>query len=175
MTQPTLERSVFWPSATVSSDRTHALILVSLGNNWPTVVPSTSPDNWYQPTPVALPPAGCLDIDDVVANDEKIPSRRAALEAARVRLADELYANEPYAALRVMRMRQGLSQRSLAKLLATSQSHVASVENGESDVRLSTITRWAEVLGQSVGAVAEACIAARVNSPAEPPTASTHG
>ncbi|MGI9611673.1 MAG: helix-turn-helix domain-containing protein [Acidimicrobiales bacterium] len=45
-----------------------------------------------------------------------------------------------------LRRRRGLSQTDIAKRMGTSQSALARVESGRSDLRLSTVARYAEAL-----------------------------
>ena len=49
------------------------------------------------------------------------------------------------------RQRLGLSQTEVAARMGTSQSAVARLERGDADVRLSTLHRYAEALGQQLG------------------------
>lgn len=49
------------------------------------------------------------------------------------------------------RMKLGLSQTEVAARMGTSQSAVARFESGDGDVRLSTIERYAEAIGCSLG------------------------
>lgn len=53
-------------------------------------------------------------------------------------------------ALRNERRRQGLTQREMARLAGTTQSAISEAESGTTDVRLSTLTRWAAALGKRV-------------------------
>jgi transcriptional regulator with XRE-family HTH domain len=48
------------------------------------------------------------------------------------------------------RKERGLSQTEIAAQMGTSQSAVARLERGDVDVRLSTVERYAAVLGQTV-------------------------
>ncbi len=61
------------------------------------------------------------------------------MAARRRRLASELIAR---------RIKQGLSQTEVAARMGTSQSAVARLESGASDVRLSTLERYAEAIDQ---------------------------
>ena len=71
------------------------------------------------------------------------PEFPALLEAAsqRLRLAGELAE---------LRRRVGLTQQAVADRMETSQSTIARIEAGRSDVRLSTVERYASVLGRTV-------------------------
>jgi transcriptional regulator with XRE-family HTH domain len=53
-------------------------------------------------------------------------------------------------ALTGLRRSGGHSQAELARLMGTSQPSVARIESGNADVRLSTITRYAEALGHEL-------------------------
>jgi transcriptional regulator with XRE-family HTH domain len=52
--------------------------------------------------------------------------------------------------LSTQRQALGLSQTTVAARMGTSQSAVARIESGATDVRLSTLHRYAEALGQSL-------------------------
>ncbi|HMK96409.1 MAG TPA: helix-turn-helix transcriptional regulator [Acidimicrobiales bacterium] len=52
------------------------------------------------------------------------------------------------AALSAKRVELGLSQTEVAARMGTSQSAVARLESGESDLRLSTLERYAAAIGQ---------------------------
>ena len=49
------------------------------------------------------------------------------------------------------RRKAGLSQTEVAARMGTSQSAVARLESGQADVRLSTLTRYAEAVETSLG------------------------
>jgi len=49
-----------------------------------------------------------------------------------------------------VRLASGLSQTAVAARMGTSQSAVARIERGDSDVRLSTLTRYAAALDRQV-------------------------
>lgn len=63
------------------------------------------------------------------------------MAARRLALADDLVAR---------RVALGLTQTEVAARMGTSQSAVARVESGASDVRLSTLERYAAAVGQVV-------------------------
>jgi predicted transcriptional regulator len=52
--------------------------------------------------------------------------------------------------LSTQRQALGLSQTTVAARMGTSQSAVARIESGATDVRLSTLHRYAEALGQAL-------------------------
>jgi transcriptional regulator with XRE-family HTH domain len=53
--------------------------------------------------------------------------------------------------LAALRRRHRLSQTEVAARMGTSQSALARLESGQSDVRLSTIMRYASALGADIG------------------------
>jgi ribosome-binding protein aMBF1 (putative translation factor) len=102
-----------------------------------------------------------VELDDYIEEQEQDPQRRALLAEARRRLAGELYIDAPAKALVRMRMARGLSQRQLASIMETSQSHIALLEAGATDPRLGTVERLAKVLDQALPDVVSAWIQAR--------------
>ena len=80
------------------------------------------------PTPDEEPPASVFPGFDALAEDA------SALIADLVEL----------------RRRKGLSQTEVAERMGTSQSALARVESGRSDLRLSTVARYAEALDVDV-------------------------
>jgi transcriptional regulator with XRE-family HTH domain len=62
--------------------------------------------------------------------------------------------------LSARRQALGLSQTAVAARMGTSQSAVARLESGAADVRLSTLRRYAEALGET--------LSVELRSPAEP-------
>lgn len=86
------------------------------------------------------------EVGALVAEHELIPSRRAALEAARRKLAlKEVFKSEN--SLRSVRLSKGMSQAQLASLMGTAQSHIARIEGGNNDVQVSTLLKFADALG----------------------------
>lgn len=77
------------------------------------------------------------------------PNYRAAMESARVALAED-YRHVMPRSLSQLRLEKGLSQTSLASAIGTSQSHVAKIEAGLLDVKFSTATRIADALAVSL-------------------------
>lgn len=51
--------------------------------------------------------------------------------------------------VREARIRAGLNQRELAKLIGTPQGKISKIENGKTDAQLSTIRKLARALGVS--------------------------
>lgn len=120
--------------------------------------PSTTPRivKWVaRPIAQDLPaPEGFEDIEDIVQELESDAPTRALLETARRELARELpVAPESLAALRLAR---GWSQKRLADLIGTSQSHIARLECNRGDVMLSTANALAAKLGVSLEVVSRA-------------------
>lgn len=83
------------------------------------------------------------------------PRRKAALERARRMVAEALPENTRFP-LTKLRLRAGLSQSDLAKLLDTHQPAIARLESGTSDPRYTTIKKLAAALGVSEKEVFEA-------------------
>lgn len=98
-------------------------------------------------------PNGFRRLDDIVSGHEKDMNKRRGLAEARKRLASR-YPGK-LSRFTDLRLKQGLSQRELADLVGTSQSHVARIEAGSEDIRLSTLRKLAKVLNTSVGEIAE--------------------
>ncbi len=87
---------------------------------------------------------GFVDIDSLVAQDETDARKRKTLESARQKLADKL---GDLSIVTFLRLKRGWSQKQLASELGTSQPHVARIEAGTEDLRLSTIIKLSSVLG----------------------------
>lgn len=133
-------------------------------STYPSIEPSTDTVAVSQPArcpvvycdfspPLDLPvPDGYTSIDDVISEHERDAGRHAALQRARQRLAQALYANAPRT-LAVLRMERGMSQRELAAKMHTSQAHVARIEAGHDDLRLTTLRKLASALEMSVSEI----------------------
>jgi ribosome-binding protein aMBF1 (putative translation factor) len=89
-------------------------------------------------------PAGFVDIDDLVAEHERDPARRAALEEGNKYVAERYYANA--GGLAALRLRRGWSQRTLAEAAGMKQPHIARLETGKNDPSLTTMRRLAIAL-----------------------------
>jgi len=100
-------------------------------------------------------PDGFTSIDAVAEDLEREPAGRVALEHARGLIADRLYTGSP-ATIAAMRLRKGWSQQRLANVMGTSQPHVARIEAGRDDLRLSTLNKLASALGVSLLDVVQA-------------------
>jgi len=98
------------------------------------------------PAPAEVPiPPGYTTIDEIVARFERDPAMKEELRDARRWVADTVLAGKPVT-LRTLRLRKGLSQAQLATAIGTQQPHIARIENGNSDLRLDTCRRIAQVL-----------------------------
>lgn len=85
-----------------------------------------------------------IDIDKLIAEQERDPVKARLLAEARGWVADTLCRGEN--TLKTLRLKKGMSQAQLAQALGTSQSHIAKLEAGDPDPRLSTLRRLADVL-----------------------------
>jgi DNA-binding XRE family transcriptional regulator len=65
-------------------------------------------------------------------------------------LAEEVQRRELIHDLAALRAEHGLSQRAVAQCMDTSPSAVARLEAGASDVKLSTLQRYAAALGKKI-------------------------
>jgi DNA-binding transcriptional regulator YiaG len=97
-----------------------------------------------------------IDIDDLVAEIEADPEMQAGLEDARRELAHDVYGDE--ATLASLRLRAGLSQTRLARLLGTSQAQISRMESG-GDLQASTMLRLSNVLHVPLETIAKAVTA----------------
>jgi DNA-binding XRE family transcriptional regulator len=106
----------------------------------------------FDPHPPTLP-AGFREVNERIAQLEQREDRKAKLAEARQKVANAFYASQT--SLAAMRLKKGLSQAALAQLVGTSQSHIARMEKGDDDIRLSTARRLAEALGTDLETVAK--------------------
>jgi transcriptional regulator with XRE-family HTH domain len=74
--------------------------------------------------------------------DEK---KRAALEEGRRWVADTFHCDDGET-VRTLRLRKGWSQSQLAKMLGTSQSHVARIERGTENLTIETCRKLSATL-----------------------------
>lgn len=93
-------------------------------------------------------PEGYIDIDDLVAEHERNPERKAHLAAALGHLADRY--PEHIRGLAALRFRRGWTQRDLADAIGVKQPHIARLESGQNDPSLATMRRLAAALGVPV-------------------------
>jgi plasmid maintenance system antidote protein VapI len=90
-------------------------------------------------------PDGYRSVDELISESEKDTARKAALEDARRWAAGTFYPGQK--SIRTLRLNKGLSQAKLAALIGSTQAHIARVENGATDVQISTLVRLAKALG----------------------------
>jgi len=90
-------------------------------------------------------PARYSRVEDVVARTEKGERKRKALEQARKRLAEKSYGNRA-PSIAALRLKRGMSQTDLAVAMNTSQPHIARIESGTEDLRMSTLEKLAMAL-----------------------------
>lgn len=94
-------------------------------------------------------PEGFLSIDEFekefVAGFETESDGRAELAKGREWVADKFYGQDGDT-IRSLRLRKGMSQVDLAKLLGTSQPHIARVESGSENPLLATCRRLCKAL-----------------------------
>ena len=91
-------------------------------------------------------PEGYKEIDVLIQEHEKNPSRAKALAKARARLAKKIIDSEALT-LAVLRLRSGLSQYGLAEKIGNSQPSYSKIEAGKTEIMHSTYEKLAEVLG----------------------------
>lgn len=107
-------------------------------------------------------PKNFRDIAEIIAEREENPKRAAALARARVRLSKQAYADTK-TTLAALRLRAGLSQERLAKMLGNSQSSYSLVEAGKREIMLSTFEKLHEILKVSRDELAEALRNSKAN------------
>jgi DNA-binding XRE family transcriptional regulator len=99
-------------------------------------------------------PEGYQDIDDLVADDERDPVRRTAIEAGRRIVAERYYKDA--SGLAALRLRHGWSQRTLADAIGVKQPHIARLESGQNDPSLGTMRKLAAALGVTIEEIVRA-------------------
>ena len=82
--------------------------------------------------------------------DELIADRATRNPAFAQMVAEALAARELLRELTQARMDQGLSQTVVAARMGSSQSVVARIEQGDRDVRVSTLARYAAAVGMRI-------------------------
>jgi len=110
--------------------------------------PSTSVGNiifceFTAQRPIPLP--NTVSLDSLIQEGEADSIKAKYLSEARKELSKALYEEEPKT-LSVLRLAAGLSQVQLAKLVGTSQPHLARIEQGKNDPGTDTIARIAKAL-----------------------------
>lgn len=102
-------------------------------------------------------PAGYTEIDEVVRKSEAVSRRAAALARARQRLSVQITEGGQQPTLSSLRLKAGLSQARIAKILGNSQSSYSMIESGRrGDILLSTFEKLVETLGVSRDELAQA-------------------
>ncbi len=99
-----------------------------------------------------------MDIEDLVAHEEKDPAVKEAVAAGNKIIAEQYYADSPQR-LAFYRLRNGWSQKELAGRVGTSQSYIARLEAGEIDPQVSTLNRLAAALQVSAAELLQAVTA----------------
>jgi DNA-binding XRE family transcriptional regulator len=102
----------------------------------------------------AAPQEDFVDIDAQVRAVRAKPGAAARLPVALRRAGEMLYGND-LPTLKALRLRAGLSQEEFAARMRTSQATISKWERGLVDARASTMGKIADVLGVSIGLVAE--------------------
>ena len=114
------------------------------GASWPATTPSNvfciearaTKDDHFAP--------GFKSVDSLLEKLEAADPE--GMREARQWAADTLYPNEEFT-VRALRLRKGLSQTALAKLIGSSQPHIARIERGTEDIQTSTFRKLASALG----------------------------
>lgn len=86
-----------------------------------------------------------MEIDDLAAQWEQDPAKKAALQDARRWVADTFHGEEGDT-VRSLRLRKGWSQAKLAKAMNTSQPHIARIERGRENFTIDTCRRLSKAL-----------------------------
>lgn len=92
-----------------------------------------------------LPLPEMVKLDDVFDELSADTELHNALAEARRAMADSVYATES-TSLSALRLRAGFSQKQLADVVGTSQSHIARIEAGITDPGTDIIARLADAL-----------------------------
>lgn len=103
-------------------------------------------------------PDGYKEIDSLIQEREKNPSRARALARARERLAKKLVGYTDITTLASLRLRAGLSQHGLAEKIGNSQPSYSKIEAGKTEIMHSTYEKLVEVLGVSRDELSQAII-----------------
>lgn len=85
------------------------------------------------------------DVDDLIAEYANDDATMEAIAEGRKRLSKTLYDDNSLAGLRLSK---GLSQAQLAKMMGTSQPHIANIEAGKTKILVDTVLRLADALGE---------------------------
>lgn len=93
-----------------------------------------------------IPLLETVSLESLILESEADSIKAKYLSDARKELSDTLYDEEPKT-LGMLRLAAGLSQVQLAKLIGTSQPHLARIEQGKNDPSTDMISRIAKALG----------------------------
>lgn len=99
-------------------------------------------------------PKGFTSVDDMLDSLPTDDGWEQALIAARKELSEKLHPDTITVAS--LRLARGWTQRQLAEKYGSSQAHIARIESGKDDVRISTIEKLSEVFNVSACTVMEA-------------------
>jgi ribosome-binding protein aMBF1 (putative translation factor) len=108
-------------------------------------------------------PAGFVDIDALVEQEEKDAVAKQSIAAGRQAVAENHYATQPRP-LSYYRLRNGWSQKELAGRMGTSQSYIARLEAGDIDPQVSTLKRLAAVFDVQPAVLLDAMTAGATRS-----------
>ena len=104
--------------------------------------------------PNSVPTSEFVDADVLADELNDGPEWQEAIARASADLAKSEIGRARLAPIAQLRLALGLSQAQLARLTATSQSHIARIELNTCDPQLSTMKRLAQALNVSVGRLA---------------------
>jgi DNA-binding XRE family transcriptional regulator len=103
---------------------------------------------------VDKPKHGFVTMDDFLADIESDEELSNDLPDGRRWVAEKFYKDNN--SLSRLRLEKGWSQKQLAEKLNTKQPYIARIENGNEDIRLSTIKKLAKVFGTDINKIIEA-------------------
>ena len=95
-----------------------------------------------------LPLPNTVSLESLISEFEADKEMAAAMQDARRTLAYSLYGSVPETLIK-LRLSVGLSQVQLAKMLGTSQSHIARIEAGKVDPGTEMVAKLASALAVS--------------------------
>lgn len=93
-------------------------------------------------------------VSEIAQRWAKNADMQPRLQRARARLAGLSGADD--GGIRAIRLRAGLSQTELARVIGTSQPHIARIEGGTAEPTLDTCRRLASALGVDLNAIGRA-------------------
>ncbi len=92
-----------------------------------------------------LVPERFASIGDVIKSSESMPERKAALVAARQKLAKLIKREDGGQTLKSFRLNRGMSQQSFAELVGTTQPYIARLEANPSKAGLDFMRKFGKV------------------------------